>query len=146
MLPAVLAVLVLLGLLSALALSSAVQEWRVATLAEDAVRARAAAQRGLSGADAPPDLAALCVGGPGTEQARVSAAAAGGHARVRWWPLGSGVVLAEVEGRGSHGARMRIRALLVPDSTERVGGLLRCPGATRLLPVPGRWAGGDPEG
>lgn len=146
MLPAVLAVLVLLGLLSALSLASAVQEWRVATLAEDAVRARAAAQRGLSGVHAPPDLASLCVGGPGTEQARWDAPVAGGDARVRWWPLGSGVVLAEVEGRGSHGARTRLRALLVPDSTERVGGLLRCRDATRLLEVPGRWAGADPEG
>jgi hypothetical protein len=145
-LPAVLAVLVLLALLSALALGTAVQEYRVATLAEDAVRARAAAGRGLSEVAAPPDLIALCVGGPGLEQLRVLPSEAGGSAIIRWRALGGGVVRAEVEGRGQHGARHRLLALQVPDSAERVVGLFRCPAATRLVPVPGRWVEGHPEG
>lgn len=145
-LPAVLAVLVLLGLLSALVLASAVQEWRVATLAEDAVRARAASLRGLGAIPFPPDLAALCVGGPGVEQEAEVPWLAGGAGRVRWRALGGGLVQAEVEGWGRHGGRARLLALQVPDSTEREGGLLRCPGASRLVPVPGRWVEGHPEG
>ncbi len=149
MLPAVIAALVLLALLSALALGAALQEWRVATLAEDAVRARSAAERGLSDVATPPDLIALCVGGPGLEQLRILPAPfpdVGGSAAIRWRPLGGGVIRAEVQGSGQHGGRHRLLALLVPDSSERVLGLFRCPAATRLLPVPGRWVEGHPEG
>lgn len=145
-LPAVLASLALLMLLSALALAAALQDWRVATLSEDSVRARAAALRALEIVPAPPDLAALCVGGPGLEQVAELPVVAGGTARVRWRPLGGGVVRAEIEGRGLHGGRHRLLAHQVPDSAERQAGLFRCPAATRLVPVPGRWVEGHPEG
>ncbi|HET8769981.1 MAG TPA: hypothetical protein VFM71_03255 [Gemmatimonadaceae bacterium] len=145
-LPVVLAVLVALMLLSALALSEAMLDWRVARFADDAVRARAAAMRGLAAVDTPPDLATLCVSGPLAVQERVLPQVDGTDARVLWRQLGGGVVRAEVEGTGVHGARHRAWALLVPDSTARVMGLLRCPDALRLVPVPGRATDGHPEG
>lgn len=145
-LPAVLAVLVALGLLSSLALGDAVRDWRVATLAEDAVRARAAAMTALAATGHPPDLAALCVSGPLLEQSRVVPSAPGTVARIRWRSLQPGIVRADTEGAGMHGARHRLQALLTPDSTERVMGLLRCPAATRLVPAAARWTDGHPEG
>ncbi len=135
-----------LMLLGALALSEAMLDWRVATLADDAVRARAAALRGLSVVAAPPDLAGLCLSGPLAVQERVLPPVGGTGVRIRWRQLGGGVVRAEVEGTGRHGARHRVWTLLVPDSTERVLGLLRCPAAVRLLPVPGRATDRHPEG
>jgi len=145
-LPAVLAVLVALMLLSALALSEAMIEWRVATLADDAVRARSAALRGLAVTGNPPDLAALCAAGPLAVQRRDLPVVAAARAGVSWRQLGGGVVRAEVEGEGIHGARHRLWVLLVPDSAERVMGLFRCPRATRLVPVPGRALDRHPEG
>lgn len=145
-LPVVLAVLVALMLLSALALSEALLDWRVATLADDAVRARAAAMRGLADVANPPNLPMLCLSGPLVTQQRDLTPVLGTTARVTWRQLGGGVVRSEVEGSGLHGARHRVWALLVPDTTERVMGLFRCPLATRLVPVPGRWTDRHPEG
>jgi hypothetical protein len=145
-LPAVLAVLVALAMLSALMLLDAVQESRVSALAADAVRARAAAQRGAALAHAPPDLAALCVSGPLVEQSRTSAGADGSTATVRWRSVGDGLMRAEIVGRGRNGARHRLLAELWPDSAERVMGLYRCPDARALRPVPGGWLEGHPEG
>jgi hypothetical protein len=141
----VLLVLVALGLLSSLALADATREWRVAALAADAVRAKAAAMQAMLEAAYPPDLHALCVSGALALQSREVSVAAG-SASISWRPLSTGVFRAEVEGTGPLGARHRLQALLVPDSAERVMGLFRCPGATRLEPVPGRWLDGHPEG
>jgi hypothetical protein len=145
-LPAVLAVLVALAMLSALMLLDAVQESRVSALAADAVRARAAALRGVAIAHSPPDLAALCVSGPLVAQTRMSPGADGSITMVRWRSVREGLVRAEIEGRGRSGARLRLLAELWPDSSERVMGLFRCPDARRLRPVPGVWLEGHPEG
>jgi hypothetical protein len=144
-LPAVLAVLVALALLSSLSLADAVREWRVATLAEDAVRARAAGLAAMAQAAHPPDLATLCLSGPLVEQRRAFVMPHG-TGSVTWRPLANGVFRAEAEGKGLHGARHRLQAVLVPDSTERAMALFRCPAATRLRPVAGRWLDGHPEG
>ena len=145
-LPVVLAVLVALGLLSALALSDATRDWRVATLAEDAVRSRAAALEALLAVGSPPNLQLVCMTGPLAMQTRVLAGPSGTTAVVVWRGFGPGLIRAEIEGRGRQGARHRLYAMLRPDSAERAMGLFRCPGATRLLPVPGRWLDGHPEG
>lgn len=145
-LPIVLALLVALGLLSALAVTDALAEWRVATLAEDAVRARAAAEDALAVVGAPPDLALLCVSGPGAPQVRGHARADGSAAAIRWRALGSGTVLVEIQGRGRFGARWRLLGWLAPDTVERDGGLLRCPAASRLRPTTAWWLTGDPGG
>lgn len=145
-LPAVLAVLIALGLLSALALSDALLDWRAATLADDAVRARAAALRGLADAPEPPDLAALCVAAPLAGQGRVAHGTDGTSAQLTWRSLGTGVVRVDVVGRGPQGAKHALWALMRPDSAERVTGLFRCPAAMRLVPVDGRWRGRHPEG
>lgn len=145
-LPAVITVLVALGLLSALALSDALLDWRAASLADDAVRARAAAISGLGAAPEPPDLASLCIAGPLLTQELDLPPSAGGTASVTWRALGTGVVRVEVLGRGRQGANHGIWALMKPDSAERVMGLLRCPDARRLVPVHGHWRGRRPEG
>jgi len=145
-LPAVLGVLILLGLLSALVLSEALLDWRVATLADDGVRARAGALRALAAARFPPDLPGLCVSGPLVVQYVDLPESQGAAARVSWRQLGGGVVRVEALGTGTHGARHRIWALFVPDSTERAMGLFRCPSATALIRVPGHSAGRHPEG
>lgn len=142
----VLMVVVALAMLSALAFSEAVRDWRVASLAEDGVHARAAALSALAESRVPPDLAGLCVSGPLAPQQRTVPLHGGASAVVRWRALGGGVVRAEAEGRGRFGARTRLHALLVPDSAERSMGLLRCPDARRLVPVTGRWQDGHPEG
>ena len=82
-LPAVLGVIVALGLLSSLALADAVRDWRVATLAEDAVRARAAALEALAAAAHPVDLEALCLSGPLTGQGADVPTASGTRGHVR---------------------------------------------------------------
>ncbi len=145
-LPAVLAVIVALGLLSSLALSDAVRDWRVATLAEDAVRARAAALEALAAARAPVDLQALCLLGPLGEQESQVVTGPGSSGRVRWRMPQAGIVLVDAEGVGAHGARHRLHALLRPDTAERVSGLYRCPDASRLVRAAARWTDGDPEG
>jgi hypothetical protein len=145
-LPAVLAVLIALALLSALALWDAVLDWRAASYADDALRARAAAMQGLAAVGQPPDLPSLCVSGPLAAQWEELPVEQGTTASVSWRSLGGGMVRVDVEGRGIHGARYRAWALLAPDTAERSMGLFRCPGATRLVPVPGHWRGRHPEG
>lgn len=145
-LPAVLAALVSLALLSSLALFDAVQEWRVAGLADDQVLARAALQEGVDRLAQPADLAALCVSAPLLRQGRSASAVGGGRFTLTWSHLGGGLVRAEVRGEGRHGARARAIALLRPDSSEWVSGLFRCPTATRLAPVGTGWVTVHPEG
>lgn len=146
MLPAVLAALVSLALLSALALFDAVQEWRVAGLADDQVLARAALQEGVDQLGQPTDLAALCVSPALLRQGRTAVAAGGGRITLGWSHLGGGLVRAEVRGEGRHGGRARAIALMRPDSSEWVSGLFRCPTATRLAPVGDGWVTTHPEG
>jgi hypothetical protein len=145
-LPAVLLVTLALALLSGFAFTEAVRDRRVATLAQDAVHARAAALTGLAEAGHPPDLAMLCVSGPLASQSREMTGAMGTHAVLRWRAMGGGVTWVEAEGRGRHGARRRLLGLMVPDSAERTMDLFRCPAALRLVPVSGRWRDGHPEG
>jgi len=142
----VLGVTVVLAALSALALFDAVQESRVATLAQDRAIARAAAIEGISRAWAPPDLALLCLSPPVNAQRLATVAPSGGVIRVSWRHLGTGLVLVQVEGRGVRGSRHRFRGHVVPDSTEWSGGLFRCPAATRLRPSGKGWLRGHPEG
>lgn len=143
---AVLLVMVALSLLASLALYTAVQEWRVATLAEDRVHARASALTALLFVDRPPSLEALCLSPPLTVQQETAPVGGVGTARIAWRHLGAGTVRAEVTGNGRHGARARLLALLAPDSVERTGGLFRCPAARRLVPLGDRWLEGHPEG
>ena len=145
-LPVVLAVMVALALLASLALYAAVMEWRVATLAEDRVQARASALSALLHVDRPPSLDLLCVSPPTTGQVASAPVEGTGSARIVWRHLGGGTVRAEVTGTGRHGARARLLAFLTPDSLESSGGLLRCPAAGRLLPLGPRWVEGHPEG
>jgi hypothetical protein len=145
-LPVVLGVVVVLSALSALALFDAVQESRVAALAQDRVVARAAALEGISRLWQPLDLALLCLSPPVSAQRATVALPSGARLTVRWRHLGEGLVVAEVEGRGVRDTRHRLRGYLTPDSVERVGGLLRCPAATRLRTAGPGWLGGHPEG
>ncbi|MBL8998429.1 MAG: hypothetical protein JNL44_14035 [Gemmatimonadetes bacterium] len=146
MLPAVLAVMVALALLSTAALFDAVQEWRVATLAADRVVARAAALSALGAVSRPPALDLLCVSAPGSVQGAAAPVPGAGSARVSWRHLGSGAVRAEVTGLGVHGSRVRFLAFLAPDSADRTAALYRCPAASRLLPFGPRPIEGHPEG
>lgn len=145
-LPAVLAALIALALLSALALFDAVQEWRVAGLADDQLIARAALHEGLDALAEPTDLPLLCVSPPLAGQVVTAASAGGGAYHLTWSHLGGGLVRAEAEGRGRVGARARAIALMRPDSSERVMGLYRCPAATRLAPAGAVWLTAHPEG
>jgi len=145
-LPIVLAAIVSLGLIASLALFDAVQEWRVAGLADDQVLARAAALEGLDAVARPPDVAGLCLRSPLSVEMGAGAASSGGRYRVRWQHLGDGLVRAEVEGQGRHGGRSRLIALVVPDTSERVSGLFRCPAASRLVPAGPGWSETHPEG
>lgn len=145
-LPIVLAAIVAVSLLASLGLFDAVQEWRVAGLAEDRVLARVAVTEGLDAVPSPPDLAGLCVRPPLAWMERSAESASGGRYRVRWQHLGGGLVRAEVEGVGRVGGRSRAIALMVPDSSERVAGLFRCASAARLVPAAPAWLETHPEG
>ncbi len=145
-LPAVLAALVALGLLSALALFDAVLDWRVAGSADDELVARAAMHEGLDALARPTDLALLCVSPSLAAQFSTGASAAGGRYRLTWSHLGDGLVRAEAEGRGRQGAVARATALLRPDSSERELGLVRCPQAARLVPAGAGWLTASPGG
>lgn len=144
--PIVLAAIVSLGLLASLALFDAVQEWRVAGLADDQVLARVAVMEGLDAVARPADLAGLCLRSPLAVRTAAGPASSGGRYRVRWQHLGDGLVRAEVEGLGRSGGRSRLIALVVPDSSARVSGLFRCPVATRLVPAGPGWLETHPEG
>ena len=145
-LPVVLGAIMALGLLSSLALFDAVQEWRVAGLADDQVLARAAVLQGVDAVAHPPDLPGLCVRPPLASVAATGPGAGGGAWLVRWRHLGDGLVRAEVEGRGRAGSRARVMALVVPDSGGRSSGLYGCAAATRLVPAGPGWLEGHPEG
>lgn len=145
-LPVVLAVMVTLALLSSLALFDAVQEWRVAGLADDQLRARAALLEGLDAAAHPPDLAYLCVSAATNRQSAAGPAAGGGRYLLEWAHLGGGLVRATVSGRGRVGARAGAIALLRPDSSGHLGPGFACPTATRLGPAGPGWATTLPGG
>lgn len=145
-LAAVLAAVVTLGLLGALALADAVLETRVSALAVDRVVARAALHHGLDAMDLPPALADLCAAAVLSPQERSGAAGAGGRYRLVWTHLGAGAVRVLVSGEGRQGARIRVVALMRPDSTALVSGFFRCPSATRLIPAGPGWLQVHPEG
>lgn len=145
-LPAVLASLVLLGLLSSLALFDAVQEWRVAGLGDDQLLARAALLEGVDRVASPGDLPLLCVSSPMAWQLTFGSASGGGRFRVHWTHLGGGLVRAEVVGLGRSGARSGAIALVRPDSTDHLAGMVVCPRATRLEPAGPGWLVAPPEG
>lgn len=145
-LPVVLMLLVALELLSALALFDAVQEWRVAGLAEDRVVALAALEEGVDALRLPPDLAGLCTRTPLDPETRTGAASGGGAFRVTWSHFGDGIVQVRVTGSGRWGAEARAIALVTPDSTERASGVFACPAATRLMPLGPAWLVAEPVG
>ncbi len=145
-LPVVLAVILAMAALSALALFDAVQEARVAGLAQDRAVARAAALEGIGFVWAPPDIEALCLMPPVAEVEEIRGAFSGGSVRLVWRHLGAGTMLGMIEGLGARGTRHRFRAYLTPDSTEFSAGVFRCPGATRLGPAGPDWLEGHPEG
>ncbi len=145
-LPTVIAVLTALSLLGALALTDAVQESRVASMAGDGVHARAALLEGLGVAAHPPDVTALCVQPPLASMTRSGASQGRGRYGVVWRHLGWGLVLAEVEGRGVNGGRARLRLLLRPDTGSVVAGLYACPAARLLRPADPEAREWHPEG
>jgi hypothetical protein len=139
-------VLAALGLLSALALSDAVQAWRASGLAEDDVRARAAALEALQGLRAPPDLAWLCLQPPHAGLWAGHPVSGGGRAELQWWSVGRGEVRAEVTGVGPLGGRRRWLAYLVPDSLPEEPWVPGCPDARGLRPAGAGWLQAHPEG
>jgi hypothetical protein len=139
-------VLAALGLMSALALSDAVQAWRASGLAEDDVRARAAALAALSGLRTPPDLAWLCLQPPHVSVWAGHPVPGGGRAELRWWSVGRGEVLAQVTGVGPRGGRRRWLAHLVPDSLPVEAWVPGCPDAQGLRPAGPGWLQAHPEG
>jgi hypothetical protein len=144
-LPTVLAVLLTTAMLSALVLLDASLEQRVAGLAQDRLRARAAALEGLIHAGAPADVAELCLRPPLAPMEAERGAASGGSVRLRWRHLGGGLVRVEIEGRGRQGSRWRYLGYLRPDPPP-FPLPFGCSGATRLMPVGPRWLDGHPEG
>ncbi|MEX2181297.1 MAG: hypothetical protein WD771_04600 [Gemmatimonadaceae bacterium] len=145
-LPMVLLVMLALSILSSLALFDAVQGWRVALLAEDGVRARAAAYSALGATFAPPSLALLCLQPPHLLMTGGTTTSANSRAEVGWRAVGGGRIRAEVTGIGRHGARFRLLALLSPDTLPDADGPPGCPDATRLVPAGRTWVLRDPQG
>lgn len=139
-------VLAALGLLSALALSDAVQAWRASGLAEDDVKARSVALAALDGLRAPPDLPWLCLQPPHSSVWAGYPVSGGGRAELRWWSVRRGEVRAEVTGVGPRGARRRWLAQLVPDSLPTEPWVPGCPDAQALLPAGLGWLQAHPEG
>lgn len=145
-LPMTLLVLVALGLLSALALTDALQASRAATLAEDEARARGALLEALGLATRPPDLRWLCLQPPMRPLTLVDTTPTGQRLELRWWMIGPGVVRVELVGVGRHGARHRRVGWLRPDSLDPSDPRPGCPTATQLIPLGPDWLGGHPEG
>ena len=145
-LPMVLLVLLALAILSSLALFDAVQGWRVASLAEDGVRARAAAYSALGATLSPPSVPLLCIQPPHRLVTREPLASGAGQAEVGWRALGPGRIRAEVTGIGRHGARHRVFALLAPDTVPEGAGPPGCPDASRLVPAGRIWVLHRPQG
>ena len=145
-LPVVLLVLVALGMLSSLALGDAVLAARVASLAEDELRARAGALAGDSLVRQPPDITWLCLQPPAAAQHRVVTRPDGGRVEVAWWMVGSGLVRVQVTGIGPMGGRHRRLGWLRPDSIVPFDPRPGCPDARRLRPAAVSWRGQHPEG
>jgi hypothetical protein len=145
-LPMALLVLVALGMLSALALTDALQSSRTASLAEDEVVARAAVLDGLAKLAAPPDLAWLCLQ-PAASPVRTRETLPDGRAiELAWWLVAPGVVRAELVGVGAGGGRHRRIAWLRPEPLDPADGRPGCPAAQRLVPLDSGWLGAHPEG
>lgn len=142
----VLLTLLALTILSSLALFDALQAWRAAALAEDAVRARAAAHSALQQVFAPASLPWLCLQPPHLHTDREFTLPAGARARVSWRTFGPADLRAEVAGFGARGARHRLLVRLTPDSLPGDPWVPGCPSATRLLPAGPDWWVRHPEG
>jgi hypothetical protein len=145
-LPAVLLALVALGVLSSLALIDAMLAHRASRLAEDQVRARAAALSALPQTFTPADLGWLCLQPPAAPARQTLARSDGATVELAWWVLGRGVVRAEVRARGPAGSRHRLLVSLRVDSLPTDSTVIGCPGATRLVPRGGGWWRPLPEG
>ncbi len=145
-LPIVLLVLVALGMLSSLALQDALLATRVATLAEDELRARAAALGGDSLIVNPPDLRWLCLQPPSAPQRLVHIQPDGSRVEITWWWTGSGLVRVQVTGIGPAGGRHRRLGWLRPDSLIPLDPRPGCPEARALMPAAVNWRSGHPEG
>lgn len=145
-LPMVLMVLVALGMLSSLALGDAMLAARVASLAEDELRARAAVLGGDSALRHPPDLLLLCLQPPAAPQRRVLIQADSSRVEISWWMAASGLVRAQVTGVGPGGGRHRRLAWMRPDSLVPLDPRPGCPDAGALVPAATNWRAGHPEG
>jgi len=145
-LPMVLLTLLALTILASLALFDALQAWRAAGLAEDGVRARAAAHTALREVFAPPSVAWLCLQPPYAAVEREVSLPSGGRARISWRTLGPADQRAEVAGLGPQGARHRLLVRLTPDSLPSDPWVPGCPTATRLEPAGPDWWARHPEG
>lgn len=145
-LPMVLLTMLALAILASLAFFDALQAWRTAAFAEDALRARAAAHAALAATFDPPALPWLCLQPPHQEVVRDLVLPAGQRARLAWRALAPAEVRAEVTGFGPRGARHRLLVRLTPDSLPSDPWLPGCPAATRLLPAGPDWWMRHPEG
>ena len=142
----VLLVMLALAILASLAFFDALQSWRAALLAEDALRARAVAHAALTRVFAPPSLPWLCLQPPHLEVTEELTLLAGERARVAWRTLQPSEVRAEVTGYGRRGARHRLLVRLTPDSLPGDLWLPGCPDATRLRAAGPDWWMRHPEG
>lgn len=142
----VLMVLVALGLLSSLSLQDALLATRVGALAEDELRARAAALSADSLLRRPPDITWLCLQPPSAAQRRVLLLPDGARVDLAWWMTGPGLVRVQVTGRGPAGGRYRRLGWLRPDSLLPLDSRPGCPDARALLPAATSWRTAHPEG
>jgi hypothetical protein len=145
-LPVVLLVLVALGLMSSLALSDALLASRVATLAEDELRARGVVIGGVEEVRNPPDLQWLCLQPPAQPVGTAQTLPDGGRLELVWWMVAPGVVRAQITGVAAGGGRHRRIAWLRPDSLLPMDARPGCPDAGTLVPAAEEWLVGHPEG
>lgn len=142
----VLMVLVALGLLASLALQDAVLASRIAVLAEDELRARAAALSADSVLRRPPDIRWLCLQPAAAAQRRVLLQPDGGRVELAWWMTAPGLVRVQVTGTGPAGSRHRRLGWLRPDSLLPLDPRPGCPDARALVPAATSWRSAHPEG
>lgn len=145
-LPMVLLSCLALGLIAALSLMDAAQSLRIAGLAEDELRARAALWDGIGRALRPPDLAWLCLQPPASPVEQSWTAPNGTRSAATWWMLPAGLVRAEVVGRGRAGASQRRVLLLRPVPGDSAGAGPGCPSAASLERAAADWIQPHPEG
>ncbi len=145
-LPMVLLTMMALAILASLAFFDALQSWRAAELADDALRARASAHRALARVFAPPSVPWLCLQPPHHETVEDLVLADGARARVAWRALDPAEIRAEVTGFGVRGARHRLLVRLTPDSLSGAPWEPGCPAATRLRTSGPDWWRRHPEG